>query len=222
MNDASLASFLSAEEAAAFQLGMLRLLSEEIPRFNRGRSSSVRVETAQSLMESLLYSITAYVQTLPDPAAALRTIAPAELRARGLSLLKQYVEESRVLLKQAQATRVETELRVYNDTLDLGIPAFLQAYDPEFAAHEATALNLTFDYPLQRQPEHLSGVLYIKAYLEELIRENEFCARYGKNYIRALLLTHGVKHRLDYREMILNIPELILEHEGKVRPAPGP
>jgi hypothetical protein len=67
------------------------------------------------------------------------------------------------------------------------------------------------EYPLLKDDASITGIIYIKNYLTQLKLENEFCAKYSKNHIRALLLTHGVKHHLDYREMLVNIPELIKE-----------
>lgn len=206
----NLAFSLTPEETAALQLRMTDLLAEEVYRYNNGQSSSVRTETAQRLLESILYAVTAYLDTLPDPAAALKTRDMNELREKGIVLLRQMVEECRTLLRKVKATRVQTELIAYNHTIDecFGEP-FFRAYDPRFAAQEGPGGLI--DYPLYRDDWSVTGVLYVRNYLTQLLRENEFCARVPKNRIRALLLTHGLKHGLDYREMLQNIPELIIE-----------
>lgn len=216
MSNNSLASFLSEEEVGSLQLGIMNLLTEEILQYNHRQSSSVRVETAQSLLESMLYSITAYLDTLPEPAAALRTQNLKELREKGLDLLKKYVEDCVALLEEVKATRTPTELIAYNQTIDHAIGDFFKEYDPRFDAQNTAAM---IDYPLLKDGMSIAGILYIRNYLIQLKKENAFCSRYGKNYIRALLLTHGVKHRLDYRDMLVNIPELILEaNPGEVFP----
>lgn len=212
MNSNSLAAFLSAEEAGAVQARIMQLLSEEIWQYNNRKSSSVAVETAQSLLESVLYAVTAYLDTLPDPANALKSQDLKELRRKGLDLLKQYVEESKALLEEVKATRVPTELIAYNNTIDSAVEDFFKSYDPRFEAQNTAAL---IDYPLLKDDMSITGILYIKNYLTQLKSENAFCAGYSKNYIRALLLTHGVKHHLDYREMLVNIPELILERKAQ-------
>lgn len=211
MTNNDLAMFLTAEEAAAVQGRVMQLLSEEILRYNCGRSSSVRVEKAQSLLESILYSITAYLQTVPDPAAALRDESAAVLRQNGIDLLDRYMEDVKKLLEEVKATRTPTELIAYNHTLDECFGEELDRYDPRFAAQE-TPCGL-IDYPLLKDDMSVTGILYVKNYLTQLKDENRFCSGYKKNYIRALLLTHGKKHRLDYRQMLVNIPELILEQE---------
>lgn len=215
MNNNSLAAFLNAEEISALQLGIMQLLSEEIMQYNHQQSSSVRVEAAQSLLESMLYSITAYLDTLPEPATALKTQNLKELRRKGLDLLKQYVEDSKILLKEVKATRTPTELIAYNQTIDHAIPDFFQTYNPQFDAQNGDGL---IDYPLFKDDQSITGILFIRNYLTQLKKENAFCAQFGKNYIRALLLTHGVKHHLDYRDILINIPELILEQNSKISP----
>ncbi|NLJ30942.1 MAG: hypothetical protein GX424_04975 [Clostridiales bacterium] len=206
----SLSLFLTPEETAALQLRMTGLLAEEVLRFNGGQSSSIRTEAAQSLLESILYAVTAYLDTLPDPPAALKTRDIGELREQGIVLLRRYTDECRALLPKVRATRVQTELIAYNHTVgECFGEAFFRVYDPRFQAQAAPAGPI--DYPLYRDDWSVTGILYVRNYLTQLLRENEFCARFPKNRIRALLLAHGLKHRIDYREMLQNIPELIIE-----------
>jgi len=133
----------------------------------------------------------------------------------GLELVKQYAAECRQLLKKVKATRVQTELIAYNHTIDSEISLLLKGYDARFQAQKTTELSdmANISYPLFSDDPSVTGILYIRNYLLELLEENEFCAGYGKNYIRSLLLTHGVRHHLDYREMLVNIKELILEQK---------
>lgn len=214
-SNTSIGAYLNPDEIQDVQARLLNMLSEEVLRYTGYESSSVPVETAQSLFESMLYCVTAYLNTLPDPYAALRTRDLQQIFYNGLELAKQYVQESRALLKKAKQTRVETDLIAYNHTIDSEIALLLKGYDPRFKAQNTTALSTVanISYPLFKDDLSVTGILYIRNYLTELIEENEFCAGYGKNYIRALLLTHGVRHHLDYRDMQVNIKELILEQD---------
>lgn len=215
MNDLFASPLLTAEEQEKFRSEMLWELSRMIAKYNRGSGSSIRTEKAESILQSMLYCVSVYLGSVPDAAAEVRNTPGAELFRRGLAAVKDLVRESGRLYRGVLDTRIPTDLAVYNGTLDLGIPAFLRSYDPEFDAHEASALGLALDYPLQKPVGNLSGVLYLRAYLEEMKRENEFCAGYRKNYIRSVLLLHGRRHRLNYREMIVNIPELLLAAQEK-------
>lgn len=211
-NDSSLGTFLDTEQIAAIQAHLMQILSEEILKYNHDQSSSVPAETAQSLFESMLYCITAYLNTLPDSAAALKTRDLEELYLCGLNLVKQYVKDSMALLLKVKATRVQTDLIAYNSTIDDGFHEFFRSYNPRFNAQDTVT---TIDYPLLKDDMSVTGILYIKNYLTELLKENEFCAKYSKNHIRSLLFTYGVKYHLDYRDLLINIPELILEHSKK-------
>lgn len=219
-NNTSLAAFLSPEEIAPLQSRMMQILSEEILYYTNGKSSSVSTETAQSLLESMLYCITAYLNTLANPSATLQTRDLGELYQSGLNLIKQYVEDAKKLLSEVKATRVQTDLIAYNNTIDIDMDQLLQCYDPRFNAQNTTPLSATafIEYPLSKDDMSITGIIYIKNYLTQLKKENEFCAKYSRNYIRALLFTHGVKHHIDYREMLINIPELILENSKEASP----
>ncbi len=206
-----LASYLSPEEAAEVQAKMMRLLGKEILYFTSGKSSSVPVETAQSLLESMLYSITVYLDSQSEPHTALREEDYEGIRLKGLELVKLKVDEAKQLLEEVRETRIPTELIAYNGTIDVALEGFFQLYDPRFGAQNTDAV---IDYPLSKDDMSVTGIQYILNYLTQLKKENEFCAKYSKNHIRALLFAHGAKHHLDYREMLVNIPEIILEYEN--------
>lgn len=209
---------LNAEESEQFRTGLLWALADQLGRYTAGQSSSVPEEAAENVLESMLYCVSVELSFQPDPAAALRVVLPDELFRRGCERVKGMVSDLKVLYREVLKTRIPTGLIVYNDTLDGAIPAFFKSYDPEYAAHENGALTGFPDYPLLCDDKSRGGILYMKHYLEQLLRENRFCERYRKNYIRAVLTLHGQKHRLDYREMIVNIPELLLEREHAPKP----
>lgn len=236
-----MSEFLPSE---AFRAELLEVLAEQVLRHNAGQSSSVRAETAEQIFESMLYCIRAYLESdktspynsLEDPPPPAETAQGAppppkaefwraelppptrELYRRGLELVKRETLCAKAIYREVLKTRVKTGQLAYNATLDGAIPGFFATYDPDYAAHENGALTGFPDYPLLRDDRSRGGILYMKAYLEELLRENKFCARYSVNHIRALLFVHGQKHGLDYREVIVNLPELILEHENAPKP----
>ena len=231
-----------------FRTELLNLLAEQVLRYNGGESSSVRVETAEQIFESMLYCIRAYLEsrragpdsvaefplganhppkaeptpgTVPPPKAELTPGAvppPKELYRRGLEFVKKETLCAKTIYREVLKTRVKTDLLAYNVTLDGALPGFFKTYDPDYAAQENGALTGSPDYPLLCSVGGGGGIVYMKRYLEELLLENRFCARYSANHIRALLFVHGRKHGLDYREVIVNIPELILAHENAPKP----
>lgn len=216
MNNVFASPILSAEEQGKFRSELLWELNRMIEKYNCGSGSSIRTEKAENILQSMLYCVSVYLENVPDAAAQVRSTSGSELFQRGLAAVKNLVLESKRLYRYVLETRIPTDLIVYNETIDRGIPAFIQTYDPEFAAHE-NAVLVEFDYPLldQKICHSLRGALYLKRYLEELKKENEFCADYSKNHIRAVLFVYGQKYHMDYREMIVNIPEVLLEQKKK-------
>jgi len=214
-NDISLGASLNPEEIAEIQSHLMQMLGDEILRYNHDQSSSVPVEQAQILFESMLYCITAYLNTQPDPQNALKTRKLEELYQSGLDLVKQYVNDSHLLLAEAKLTRIPTDLIAYNHTIDSEIDLLLQGYDARFKAQYTTELSTMaiISYPLLKDDLSITGILYIKNYLTQLIKENKFCSQFSKNYIRSLLLTYGVQYHSDYHDLLVNIPELILANK---------
>lgn len=209
MNNVFASPLLTAEEQEKFRSELLWELGRMIAKYNHGSGSSIRTEKAESILESMLYCVSVYLQSVPDAALEVRNTSGAELFQLGLREVENLVNKSKTLYREVLASRIPTDLIVYNETLDLGIPAFFQNYNPEFAAQENVVLT-EFDYPLLHPVSSQRGVLYVKSYLEELKKENELCAGYSKNHIRAVLLVHGRKYHLDYRELLVNIPEVLL------------
>ena len=219
MNETFLArAGLSPEESERFRSGILWALADQLGRYTAGESSSVPEEVAEKVLESMLYCVSAELSARPDPAGALRCVSPEELFRRGCERVKAMVSDLKILYRQVLSTRIPTDLIAYNETLDGAIPGFFKTYDPEYAAHENGALTGFPDYPLLSDDQSRGGILYMKNYMEELLRENRFCARYGKNYIRSVLLLYGRSYHLDYRELLVNIPELLLEREQAPKP----
>ena len=195
-----------------FRRELLFVLAEQIGRYTAGNSSSVPTETAENILQSILYCITAYLQVVPDAEIVLRHTPPRILFQEGQRFLSSEVEKARLIWVDVKKTRIPTDLYVYNATLDKGIKGFFSTYDLKFAAHENGALCGFPDYPLFCDDRDLGGILYMKRYLEQMKRENVWCAQFGKNKIRSILLVHGLKHHLDYREMVANIPRLLTEY----------
>lgn len=198
-------------EPENFRKELQWVLAEQIKCFTAGESSSVPTETAEKLFESILYTVAAYLRTVPDPGEVMQHISPRVLFQEGRRLLETEVKQARQLWAEVKKTRIPTGLIVYNATVDQAMQAFFQTYDLKYAAHENGALLGFPDYPLLEDDQSRGGILYIKQYLEQLERENEWCARFRKNQIRAVLLIYGKKYHLDYHEMIINIPEVLLE-----------
>lgn len=192
-------------DVQAERIGMetMALLAKLTAKYTHGASASVRVETAQRLMASAMYCIGHGLKALGSAEAALGAVfgtAVSELHAQGLRRTEASVSEGRALLSEVQQGMLKTANLAYNDTLLHGIPAFFDAFDAEYGAHESPG---SIDYPVCRVPD-LSGIEYILAFLKRLDAENRFCRAAG--YSDALLNGYHKGGKL----LLLNLFELTL------------
>lgn len=215
MSETIASSALTAQEQEKLQSELLWELKRLILKYNNGSGNSIRTEKAEEIFRSMMYCVSLYLGQVPDPAEAVRRLPGGELFRESLRAVKGEVNRAKLLYRRAAATRIPIDLPVYNEMLDEALPAFFQLYDPEFAAHETPPGMMV--YPLLHEPVGSSGVSYVIAYLQEVIDENGLCQKYGRNYIRAVLLLYGRKYHLDYHELVINIPELLAEESKKTK-----
>lgn len=198
------AGIVSGGALAQIQQQCYTLLTQLTQEYARGHSSSVRMETAQNLLESMSYTIGLALKQAKDTdtAADMLTAQPIfDLFDRGQAVVKQVICESKQLLRHLQAGRIKTSNHAYNATIDNGIALFFDAYGAKYAAHETPG---SIDYPLFCEIPHLVGVEYIRAYLTRLTLENAFCRRFADIDDRL----RG--HHEDFENLLINIFEIVL------------
>lgn len=199
-------NLLSEAELKQIQIQIVELLSKQIDRFTMKESSSVKVETAQELLQSALYKIGLYLKTLPDTDAGvlmLKNTRLSELFDQSKRLVKKQVIEAKLLYKAVQKNRIQAGTLAYNDTIDHAISEFFTSYDIEFGAHETMA---SIDYPLCFDQMNTVGIEYIGGYLKKLYVENMFCQKFSNSEISALLNSYDK----NYQDLLINIYDLIL------------
>jgi len=172
------------------------ILAERIGRFTMGDSTSVPVETAQRLLESILFCV-----DLNRRAPSTEIPPEAPLRARwqaGMLEAKRIAKRARLLLRQVQHTPPPLTNTAYCDTLD-ALPAFFAGYDADFFAQE---IPCSFDYPLcQPVSEARFGAEYMADFLRRLLAENAFLRAFSADSLRALY----VRYYIDYADLLVNL-----------------
>jgi hypothetical protein len=198
---------LSDYDLERLQLECISFLGYKCERYNSGDSSSIKVEKAESIMSSNLYTIGLYLKSLTDAEAAVEALKSEkieEMYKRGRELIKSRMEAARKLYILARNTRLDTPNYTYNATLsDEGIGSFFRLYDPDYQAHETMA---SIDYQLCSPVEGLAGVEYIQKYLSRLCLENEFCGCFAPEAVHQLLSGYD----MGYKDLLLNIYEQVL------------
>ena len=190
----TLAPEASVSPADAEELYLL--LDERIRRYTMGDSTSVPVDTARRLLESILYCLDLNRRF---PAQDVPQGTPLHVRWRaGVDQAKRIAARAKLLLKQAQRTPPPLVNTAYCDTLE-ALPAFFAGYDADFFAQE---IPCSFDYPLcQPVSESLLGAEYILEYLRKLLAENTLLRAFSQDALRALY----VRYYVDYADLLVNL-----------------
>lgn len=193
-------------EFESIQLQSIQLLAKQTERYTGGESSSVKVETAQSILQSVFFSIGIYLKSFPDTdmsIAVLKQKPLLELYRHGKKLIGMQLDNAKQLFHAIQNNRIVTDNCAYNDTLQNGISFFFSAYEVDFAAHDTPA---PIDYPLSNDKMDLVGIEYIYSYLQKLFLENQFCKNFTEHDIYCLLRGYD-DH---YQDLLINIFGLVV------------
>jgi hypothetical protein len=199
-------NLLTDRELANIQRQSAELLARQIERYSGEENSSVKVETAQNMMESIFYAIGTYLKSMPSPESGIKALKQQsllELYRHGKKLIRTYFESARELFHAVQKSAICTDNDAYNDTMRNGIPLFFSCYDIDYAAHESPG---SIDYPLSNDKMELTGIEYIFDYLQKLYLENRFCNYFTKHDLDDLL--HGYDKQ--YQHLLINIFGLAL------------
>ena len=192
----------SESEQEKFIAGLWELLKAQAGKYNGIDSTSMTVEKAQEILESMLYTI---------GVAAENGAAKEEILNGSLSLL---LDRGREILKGKQkSVKVEWKLlcrelpripNVYFLSTMENLGLFFDSYDIYFAAHHTSE---SIDYwPLCPVPETIKGISYIEEYIRRIQIENDFLNCFEREDVISLC----EKYVPDYREALFNLCEPVL------------
>lgn len=195
----------TAEEIRQIQTKLWNLLGKQTQRYTMEESSSVRVETAQELLSSLLYCIRLSLEGAENRRETLLCGDYESLVREGLQLVDRQVREGLRRYQAVCSYPPGVTNRAYRDTV-AEIINFFRHYDPQFFAH---IVSCTIDYPLSLPvSEQLKGISYLNAYLERLMLENQLLRRFRRAPLRALLQAACV----DYEDLLVNLYEPVFQN----------
>ena len=184
----------------------LQSLQTLLKYYTKDDSSSVMVETAESLLKCINYTISIYLkkfESVNEMLEKLKNESIDNMLKKGNIIIKANVEYSRSLLKRIQKNKLNVGNYSYDDTVYYGLSIFFKQYDDFFGAHESPC---SVDYQLAIELKDYVGVEYMRNYLERLSLENEFCFNFNEDIIKKLLKGYDKNSEL----LLLNIFEIIL------------
>lgn len=201
LEQAYLTEVLTAPQIEAVQMACLSVLARQTQLYNGMESSSIRVEDAEGILESVLFTIGVGLkeyENAEDAALALISEGAEALFVRGGKRIDRMLKTTRLFHAGLVRRLMETPNVFYRSTVEDGINGFFQVYRPQFGAQQ---IHITADYPLLHPVTDLAGIEFIREYLERVDCENQFCTCFSPVAIHALLCGLPV----DYRELPLNL-----------------
>lgn len=192
---------LTTAQIEAIQLACLSVLARQTQLYNGLDSSSVRVEEAEGIMESILFTIGIALKEYENPddaAQALLSDGAEALFLRGSKKIDRLLKTTKLIHVSLLRRLFVTPNVFYRSTLEDGINGFFKLYRPQFSAQQ---IHITADYPLLQPVEDLVGIELIREYLERADSENQFCACFNPAAVDALFC--GLP--IDYRELPVNL-----------------
>lgn len=211
INQGASVEIFSLSQVEKMQTQLMTILNNAILEYTHHQSNSVKTETAHNIFQSILYCCDYFLLDLciEEATSILLTVDMDEIYLRGLQKVKDEVNLAKIIETNVQTTKLDIPLIAYNDTINQSFADFWSNYDEYYDAHNTPT---SIDYPLLVDDMSWTGIVYIKNYLEKLLLENEFCLCFPQQEIAQLLKGCGEKYSMDYREMLISIPEQILNN----------
>ena len=198
LSSASPSAPLTEEDEGILQNKLWKLLARRTELYTMGESSSVRIEIAQELLQSINFCLGLYLKQSGNTKKFFVNADLEELLKQGQAVCEEKIELGKLLYNRACLTAPEIENISYRDTLkDIG--GFFKHYDYLFFAH---LIPCDIDYQLCNPvKESLQGIEYINDYLGRIIIENDFVKRFEKNKVESLLNSYCS----DYKGLLINL-----------------
>lgn len=195
---------LSETKLHSLQMGTLTLLAQRTQAYTGGESSSVKVEVAERLMASTLYTLGLALKPASADEAIDRLLSVdlMTLYREGLSIIAAKLKIVKQDHRLVQKNKLSLGNVAYQSTLVEGIEGFFKCYDPDYSAHE---INITLDYPLCNPCTDLVGIELIQHYLVSVYFENQFCQFFSEEAIERLFSNY----HSDYKDLLINIFEQV-------------
>lgn len=193
------------EEIQRIQTKLWRLLEKQTRRYTLEESTSVRVETAQELLQSLLYCLRLALQGKPDRRNLLLHGDYEALIRSGLELVQRETQRGLIRYQYSCSHPPAVTNRAYRDTMG-DILHFFRSYHPQFFAH---LVDCSIDYQLFLPvSERLLGISYLNAYLSRLALENQLINRFQQGAVLGCIQAACP----DYEDLLVNLYEPVLQN----------
>lgn len=180
---------------------LLPIVAKLTRKYTSGESSSVPYDTAQMLMEAVMYCIREGEegQRLPLVPENFGAVQASWTYQQGYERVVEKTKEARDLYDLLTAGFEDYGCRNYYNTVIKGLPQFFLRYDARFCPQDHL---LTLDYPAMDRREGLRGVDKIHQYISSLNIEKRFLGMFERSAVAGLLYRTMPDYELIYFDNI--------------------
>ncbi len=210
IREAEWLGMMDKQTVDSIQKQFMVLLGDLIIKYTKGESTSVKIETGQRIMLSILYCIDACTRSFASPQDAINLLTLSsikEIYQAGLETVESCLRETEQSYQEIKNNKLDIPNEAYQSTIDQALPDFFEKYDVLFSAQDTMT---SIDYPLLFDDMKMQGIFYIKQYIHKLDLETQFCRLFAPEEVTQLLYNYGRVYGIDYREALINIFEIIL------------
>lgn len=197
---------LTDTQIEKIQMDLIQLIAKEVERYTNDESSSIPMEKAQELLQSITYSIGYYLKSMSSMEEKLNVLKEEQVSSlfyKGMEAVSMRKVEANQILQYLLKDPLKVENYSYQDTTITGLPEFFHDYNIEFGAH---LMPGSIDYPIINPVTGLLGVEYIYRYLHCMKLEYDFLKGFSSGAVNELLYNFSKESE----HLLLNIFELVL------------
>lgn len=208
MNTAIRLDLISAEEELSIKAQCGELLAFRTNQYTEGQSSSVTADTARELLSSVYYLIGLGLKKYQEPDDALEYLLREGANAvytEGALRQRELLLKAKKIYQTLNASFNSYGCIYYGGTVRKGLSGFFKKYIPDNHKLFANDTIITADYPTYLNTKALSGIEFVKNYIEQIYCENAFCTLFAESAVTSLLRSYD-SH---FERVIFNVFELV-------------
>lgn len=183
---------------------LLELVAKLANQYVSGESNSVSYETAEKLMDAIIYTIHSQKQSVSDTDVMSKFPTARKAYEAGNKLLKEKVIQIMERYNKMAEDFDDFQNHCLKDTVIKGMPEFFKWYDVKFDPQNTL---LTLDYPILKDVSQLEGIWKIEAYLSCIELEQFFLCKLNREMVLTILSGYNANHS----QMIDNLCEIVYQ-----------
>lgn len=182
---------------------LVPIVAKMAEKYTSKESSSIPYDTAQQLMEAVIYCVDECEKKEKNTLVASNMISAQQMYETGLRLVEEKTKKALDLYNEMMNGFSGYGNECLYDTVVKGFPEFFKWYDCQFGPQDTI---LTLDYPILVDLSGYTGIDRIYEYLFCIKMEQQFLRKFSPETVIRILSSYNS----DYRRMIDNISEIVL------------